>query len=254
MLCIIESVAMRYSLSILLLSIVGYVLTAQTAREIIETAEDLLKGDTSRGTFKMTIETPNFTRVMEMDSFWKGNDKALITINSPRREAGNKTLKIGNEMWMYLRNTETTIKIPPSMMLQSWNGSDFTNDDIVRETNLADEYSMEIIGEEEIDGAVCWIIELIPREEAPTVWGKLHYRVRQNDYLPARVDYYDERGDLVRAMLFSGIDEYGGRIIPGTWTMYNKAKPGHKTTFEILDVQFDVQISDRVFSLQELHR
>ncbi len=229
-------------------------LLAQTATEIIERAEDLLKGETSQGVFKMTIVTPNFTRVMEMETYWKGNEKALIHINSPRREAGNRTLKVGNEMWMYLRNTETTIKIPPSMMLQSWNGSDFTNDDIVRETNLVEDYSTDIIGEEEIDGVLCWVIELMPRSDLAIVWGKLHYYVRQKDYVPARIDYYDEHGDLIRYMEFSDIGEQGGRTIPATWTMHNNIKPGHKTTFEIIEIQFDVPLSSRIFSLQELQR
>ncbi len=245
---------MRYLISIMFTLLAGSTLAGQTAQDIIEQAEDLLKGETSRGTFIMTVVTPNFTRVMEMDTYWKGNEKALIHIKSPRREAGNRTLKIGNEMWMYLRNTETTIKIPPSMMLQSWNGSDFTNDDIVRESNLVEDYKMEIIGEEEVEGILCWVIELIPRPDAPIVWGKLHYWVRQRDYIAARIEYYDERGDLIRYMEFSDINEYGGRTIPGTWTMYNNAKPGHRTKFEILDVQFDVRLSDRVFSLQELQR
>jgi outer membrane lipoprotein-sorting protein len=246
---------LRYALILLYVLISpGGPLITQTATEIIGKAEDLLKGETSQGVFKMTIVTPNYTRVMEMETFWKGNEKALIHINAPRREAGNKTLKIGNEMWMYLRNTETTIKIPPSMMLQSWNGSDFTNDDLVRESNLIDDYRIKIIGEEKVENALCWVIELIPEEEIPSVWGKLHYLVRQNDFLPARIDYYDEHGKLIRSMEFSNIGKYGGRSIPGTWTMYNNVKPGNYTQFEILDIGFDVHISDRIFSLQELQR
>lgn len=229
-------------------------LSGQTAREIISRAEDLLKGETSQGVFRMTIVTPNFTRVMEMEAYWRGNEKALIHITSPRREAGNRTLKIGNEMWMYLRNTETTIKIPPSMMMQSWNGSDFTNDDIVRETNLVEDYTMEIVGEEQIDGVTCWVIQLIPRVDVATVWAKLRYYVRQKDYLPARIEYYDERGELIRYMVFRELREFSGRTIPARWTMYNNAKPGHSTTFEIIHVQFDIPLSDRIFSLQELQR
>ncbi len=107
------------------------ILTAQDAVEIVRRSEDLLKGVSSRGRFRMIVETPDFTRTTEMEAWWAGNDKALIVITAPKREAGNRTLKVNNELWMYLRNTETTIKVPPSMMLQSWNGSDFTNDDLV---------------------------------------------------------------------------------------------------------------------------
>ena len=130
----------------------AYCLFAQTAEEIIKKAEDAVKGEeTAHGTFKMTIHTSDFTRQLIMESWWQGNKNSLILTKSPKKEEGNKTLKIGNEMWQYLANTETTIKIPPSMLLQSWNGSDFTNDDLVRESNLSKDYNQKIIAEERIN-------------------------------------------------------------------------------------------------------
>jgi outer membrane lipoprotein-sorting protein len=229
-------------------------LNAQTAEEIINKAEDLIKGNSAHGTIEMNIVTPDYERTMKMESWWVGNEKALIEILSPRKEKGNKTLKIGNEMWSYLRNTETTIKIPPSMMLQSWNGSDFTNDDLVRESNLTRDYDQKLLGEEDIKGDTCWKIHLDPRPDAPVVWGKLLYWVRKEDYTPARVDYYDEKGKLMRYMLFSDIKKFGKRKIPSVWTMVNEVKPGHSTTLKILDMEFDIKISDRKFSFQELER
>lgn len=227
---------------------------AQTAEEIIAKSEDHIKGKTCRGTFSMTVVTPHYTRTMEMESWWIGNEKALIVIRSPKKEAGNKTLKIGNELWSYLKNTETTIKLPPSMMLQSWNGSDFTNDDLVRESNLAEDYFQKIVGEDEIGGVKCWKIELMPRPEAPVVWGKLLYWVRKRDYLPARVNYYDEKDVLMRSMEYSDYRKIGGRMLPTQWAMINKAKEGNKTELSIEDIRFDIAISDRVFSFRELER
>ena len=229
-------------------------LYAQTALEIIEKAEDLIKGSSAQGTIEMHIVTPDYERTMKMESWWVGNEKALIVILSPRREKGNKTLKIGNEMWSYLKNTETTIKIPPSMMLQSWNGSDFTNDDLVRESNYARDYDQKVLSEEEIDGDMCWKILMDPRPDAPVVWGKLLYWVRKADYTPARVDYYDEKDKLMRYMLFSEIKQFGNRKTPSVWTMVNEVKPGQSTSFKILDMEFDKKISDRKFSFQELER
>jgi outer membrane lipoprotein-sorting protein len=229
-------------------------LYSQTAQEIIEKAEDLIKGSSAQGSIEMNIVTPDYERTMKMDSWWVGNEKALIVIQSPRKEKGNKTLKIGNEMWSYLKNTETTIKIPPSMMLQSWNGSDFTNDDLVRESNYARDYDQKVLAEEEIDGDMCWKILMDPRPDAPVVWGKLLYWVRKADYTPARVDYYDEKDKLMRYMLFSEIREFGNRKTPSVWTMVNEVKPGHTTSFKILDMEFDKKISDRKFSFQELER
>jgi len=229
-------------------------LSGQTAHQIIKKSEDLLRGQTSKGSFRMTITTPDYTRTMEMDSWWVENEKALILITSPRREAGNKTLKVGNELWMYLRNTETTIKVPPSMMLQSWNGSDFTNDDLVRESSMIDDYTATILAEESVGGAPTWKIELVPKPTAPVVWGKIIHWVRKKDYLPAQTEYYDEKGAKVRTMSYSDFKKFGDRTIPSKWFLGNDAKPGHKTEFEYLDVAFDVPISDRIFSFQELER
>lgn len=241
------------TLVLLLVTTIG-VGFAQNAEAIIRRSEDLLKGKTSKGTFIMRVVTPEYTRELRMDSWWVGNEKALIVIRSPKKEAGNKTLKIKNEMWSYLKNTETTIKIPPSMMLQSWNWSDFTNDDLVRESNLADDYTHRIIATEVQGNEKCWKIELTPKPDAPVVWGKLLYWVRQGNGLASRVEYYDERNKLMRTMEFSDFRVMGGRTIPTRWTMVNNAKEGHRTEFEILDVSFDIRISGRVFSFQELER
>ncbi|MFC2084487.1 outer membrane lipoprotein-sorting protein [Bacteroidota bacterium] len=227
---------------------------SQSAEEIIDKAENLIKGTSAHGTIEMTVVTPYFERTLRMESWWKGNEKALIVVKSPQRERGNKTLKIGNEMWNYLRNTETTIKIPPSMMLQSWNGSDFTNDDIVRESDLAEDYEQKILGEEEIYGEICWKIELIPKPDAPVVWGNLYYWVRKKNYLPAVIEYYDEKGKLMRFMEFSDIKQFGKRKLPSKWTMVNKIKEGHSTSFQIIDMEFDIGIGNRIFSFQELER
>ena len=228
--------------------------SAQTADEIIKKAEEAIKGETAHGTIKMTIVTPDFTRDLVMESWWEGNDKALIVVKEPRREAGNKTLKIGNEMWNYLKNTETTIKIPPSMMLQSWNGSDFTNDDLVRESNLNRDYDLNVVAEEDINGEKCWKIELDPKPNAPVVWGKLYYWIRQKDYLPSVEQYFDEKGNMIRYMVFSNIKTFGKHTMPSKWTMYDNIHKGEYTSIELLNMELDIKINDRIFSFQELER
>lgn len=237
-----------------LLSLPVHVASGQTAEQIIARAEDLVKGTSCKGTFTMTVVTPSYTRTVKMDSWWVGNEKALIVIRYPRKEEGNKTLKIGNELWSYLKNTETTIKLPPSMMLQSWNGSDFTNDDLVRESNLSTDYTQSIVRHDTVDGERCWVIELVPRPDAPVVWGKILYAVRQSDNLPAWQDYYDERGTLMRRMRFGNYRIMGGRKIPAEQAMLNMTKAGHRTELTIDAVQFDVPISDRMFSYRELEK
>ncbi len=238
----------------LLLFFTNSILSAQTAEEIVRKAENTLKGKTAYGIVEMKVVTPDYERTLKMESWWVGNEKALIIIKSPRREKGNKTLKIGNEMWNYLKNTETVIKIPPSMMLQSWNGSDFTNDDLVRESNLADDYEQRIITEGKINGADCWKIELIPKPDAPVVWGKIYYWVRKSDYLPALVQYFDENGKLIRYMEFSDIKNMGGRKIPTLWRMVSVINEGHSTELKLIKMKFDIKIDDSIFSFEELER
>lgn len=239
---------------LLLLFMMSQTSFAQTAFEIIKKSEDLLRGKTSKGSFTMIVVTPEYTRELKMDSWWSGNEKALIVIKSPKREAGNKTLKIGTEMWQFLKNTETTIKIPPSMMLQSWNGSDFTNDDLVRESNLYEDYDLELLGEEIIENENCWKLKMIPREETAVVWGKLFYWVRKSDNLPAKVDFYDEKNKLRRSMQYTDYKVLGGRKTPTRHIMVNKVKNGRRTEFIIHDIKFDIKISDRIFSFRELER
>ncbi len=227
---------------------------AQTAEEIIKKAEDEVKGKTSHAVIEMTISTPDYTRSLKMESWWVGNEKALIVTKAPAKEAGNKTLKIGNEMWSYLRNTETTIKIPTSMMLQSWNGSDFTNDDLVRESNLTKDYNMKMIGDEKVQGEDCWKIELDPKPDAPVVWGKIYYWVRKSNYLPSVLQYFDEKGNMVRYLIYKDVKDFYGRKLPSEWVMHNVKKKGHTTEIKVDDIHFDVNIPDRIFSYRELER
>jgi outer membrane lipoprotein-sorting protein len=226
----------------------------QSATDIIKKAETQLKGKSSWGIYIMTITTPDYTRELKMENWWVGTDKALIVIKTPKKEAGNKTLKIKNEMWNYLKSTETTIKIPPSMMLQSWNGSDFTNDDLARESDMSEDYTAKTIAVEQINGETCWKIELTPKPDVPVVYGKVYYWVREKDYLPAVVEYYDEKGKQIRYMVFSDYKTLGGRKIPAKWSMFNKVKEGNRTDFDIIDIKFDLKINDKIFSFQELER
>lgn len=228
---------------------------AQSVDEIIRKSEELLRGTTSTGTYHMTVVTPEYTRTMEMQTWWDEKaDRSMIRITAPKKEAGNKWLKIGNEMWNYLKTTETTIKIPPSMMLQSWNGSDFTNDDLARESSLEKDYTHSLLAEEEINGELCWKISSVPKPDAAVVWGKIYTWIRKKDYLSSVAQYYDEKNQLVRYMVFSDVRTLGGRSIPTRWTMHNKTKEGHRTEFVIKDAAFNIRIPESMFSFRELER
>lgn len=241
--------------SLLFLSLLVSLGFPQTPQEIIKKSENQIKGRTSYGIVEMTIITPDFKRTLKMEGWWVGNEKALIEIKYPKKEEGNKTLKIGNELWLYLRNTESLIKIPPSMMFQSWNGSDFTYDDLVRESNLERDYDMRIISSDEtINSELCWKIELVPKPQAPVVWGKIFYWVRKSDYLPAKIEYYDEKGKLIRYMEFYNVKEIRGRKLPTRWVMYNNIEKGRRTEFTLIDIVFDIKIDEKIFSFRELEK
>ncbi len=245
----------HYLISMLTLFILSQInIFSQDVYDIIKSAENKFKGETSQGKFTMIINTPDYQRTLKMESYNKGKDKALIVITSPPKEAGNKTLKIGKELWTYLKSTETTMKLPASMMLQSWNGSDLTNDDLVRESSLYDDYELKMLFEEKIGNEICWKIELVPKPNAPVVWDRIYYWVRKIDYNPSLVQYYNERGELVRTMKFSDIKNIDGRIIPSKWTIINEKKKGNTTEFIYEDVKLDKPIPDRVFSFRELEK
>lgn len=245
----------RTFISFMILPLLSLQATAQSPQEIIKKSENQIKGKTSYGIVEMTIITPDFKRTLKMEGWWIGNEKALIEIKYPKKEEGNKTLKIGKEIWLYLRNTESLIKIPPSMMLQSWNGSDFTYDDLVRESNLERDYEMKIISSSDtVNSEICWKIELIPKPQAPVVWGKIIYWVRKSDYLPARIDYYDEKGKLVRYMEFYDVREFHSKKLPAKWVMYNNIEKGRRTEFTLIDIKFDIKIDEKIFSFKELEK
>lgn len=247
---------MKRSLGTILLTIIVIAGNAhsQDAVQIIQKAEDAIKGRTSsHSIMEMTITTPDYTRGMKMESWSIGDSKALVNVLSPAREAGNRTLKLGNDIWMYLRTTETTIRIPPSMMLQSWNGSDYTYDDMVRGETLTKDYDITITGADKIDNVECWRLQLLPKPNAPVVWGKLIYWARKEDHLPAQAEYFDEKGELMRTMVMSDFQFLGGREIPTVWTMYNSDKT-HSTEIKMDEASFDTKIPASIFSLKELEK
>lgn len=213
-----------------------------------------MRGDTNQGIYQMTVQTPNWTRTLKLKVYSKGRDKIFIRILSPAKEAGIGTLRIGNEMWNYLPRIEKVLKIPPSMMLQAWMGSDFANDDLVKQNSIIQDYTHKIIGEDIIDDQQVDIIELTPKPKAAVIWGKLYMWIRKKDAVPLRQEYYDERHRLVKRLTYSDIGPVSDRTIPKTWTMTNLIKEGHSTTIKLLDVVYNQPVDDNIFTLQNLKK
>jgi outer membrane lipoprotein-sorting protein len=226
----------------------------QDATEIVTKADQHMRGKTNIAETTMDIVRPDWSREMSMKSWEVGRRLAMILITSPARDAGSVFLKRGTEAWNWIPSIERIIKIPPSMMMQSWMGSDFTNDDLVKESSIVEDYTHAIVGDSTIEGRDCYIIRLIPKPEAPVVWGKLRAWIAKKDYLELRVEYYDERGALVREMNMSEVKEMGGRLIPTVLEMHLTGQPGKKTVLRYRSVEFDKPIADGFFSEQNMKR
>ena len=225
-----------------------------TARDIIDRSDDLMRGKNSYTEMTMKITTPRYTRTVEMKCWTEGRDKAFILVTAPARDAGVTFLKLGREMWNYLPSVERTIKIPPSMMLQSWMGSDFTNDDLARADSLVIDYEHKIVGEEQIDGADCWVIELLPKPNAPVVWGKVVVVVMKDGYVGRRVEYYDEDMKIAKVMTSDKLITASGRKVASHVVMVNKKKEGQRTEMTYHRIKFDVNIPADTFTNRNLTR
>ena len=226
----------------------------ESALDIIRKADELTRGDTQSGTYYMTIVRPDWERTMVFEYWSEGTNKSFIRIKEPVKERGVTFLKIGREMWQYVPRINRVIKIPPSMMLQSWMGSDFTNDDLVKESSIVEDYTHTLLGREEREEGEAYKLELTPKPEAPVAWDRLVEWIRVEDYMPLRAEFFNERGERVRTILYTDIREMGGRIIPARFELIEDKKPGRKTILVLDDVAFDQPISRSVFIQTNLRR
>ena len=250
----------RWLARMLMLGVAGGLAAAAPAAaqtdplEIIDRVDRLMRGDSSRGVATMEVVTEHWEREMTMEVWSLGTDYSLVRLRAPRREAGTATLMAGDDIWNYLPKVDRTIKIPASMMGGAWMGSHFTNDDLVKESRLVDDYDVEMAFEGDRGGVAVWEIRLTPKPEAAVVWGYVEFRVRQGDAMPLWARYYDEDGALARTMEYSAFTEMGGRLVPGVMDMRPADKPGERTTFRYEELEFDVDLAPSFFSLRTLQR
>ena len=231
-------------------------LLAQTtdaeARQIVGQVDDLLRGESSRGSVRMEVVTRRWTRSMEMEMWSLGQEFSLVRVLSPAREAGTATLKVDRDIWNYLPRVDRTIKVPGSGMGGSWMGSHFTYDDLVRESSMVDDYEIEVSFEGEREGTDIWEFTLVPLPEAPVVWGRVELEVRKEDRMPLRARYFDDRGELARTMVFSRFRTMGGRLVPSELSMHPADRPDERTTLTYDRLEFDIGLEEGFFSLQRL--
>jgi hypothetical protein len=225
-----------------------------TPKQILDKVDDLFRSQSSHGFATMTVATVHWKRSLSLEMWSKGKDKSLVRILAPKKEKGTATLRSGNDIWNYLPKVKRVIKLPSSMMAASWMGSHFTNDDLVKESRMAEDYTFEItfIGEDEGEEIV--EVTCHPKPEAAVVWGKVLVRARLKDYLPLLVKYFDEDLRLARTMTFSQVSELGGRLLPALVTMVPEEKPEEFTLIHYERMEFDIGLKDDFFSLRTLQR
>lgn len=222
------------------------------AREIVRRANELARGLNSYSTASMQIVRPDWTREMAMKSWSLGTDYYLILITAPARDKGQVFLKRENDMWNWVPRIQRSVKIPPSMMNQSWMGSDFTNNDLVRVDSLVIDYTQEIVGEETLEGYDTYEVELTPLPEAPVVWGKVVLWIAQAEYFMLRAEYYDEDGELINRLTASEVKLMDDREIPTRLVMEDAKKPGHQTIMITETADFHLDVSESFFSQQQM--
>ena len=229
---------------------------AQTldARDIVRKANDLMRGKCTYSEITMTIVKPEWSRTIAMKVWSIEPEYSLVYVVDPARDRGSVTLKRKNEVWNWLPTVQRVIKIPPSMMLQSWMGSDFTNDDLVRQSSIVEDYTHTIEGEESIAGYRCWKIQLVPKPAAGVVWGKLLMWISREGYLELRTDYFDEDGILVKSFIGSAIHKFDGRSIASHWEMTPVKEPGKRTVLDYKEIRFNESFDQSFFSEQNMKR
>ena len=238
----------------LALSLVVYPVYAQemTAQEMVKKSEDIMQGETNRMSITMEVVTPSWKREYRMRSAMKGRSKTLIELSYPLEKKGEVYLKENMQLWSYLPKVERKILIPPSSMLQPFLGSDFSYDDLVKASQLSQDYLCRLSGEEEVQGEKALFFELTPKKEAAVVYGGVRLWLRKGDYIPLRQEFYDEKNNLIKTLDFSGIKPFGAHKIPTLWEMTNNFEKGRQTIITVSEAEFDLPIEDKVFSHQRL--
>jgi outer membrane lipoprotein-sorting protein len=250
----LKTIFIFFSILSLSPSFSGFADEVLTPTEIVKRSDDLMRGDSIRGTYSMLIETPTWKRELKLYVYGSGRDKMFIRILAPDKEKGIGTLRVNNEMWNYLPRVEKLIKIPPSLMLQPWMGSDFANDDLVKESSIVNDYTHRIIREDHVLGDTFYVIELLPKPGAPVIWGKIVRYIQKDTYLPFREEYHNEQGKLIKVLEYWNVGSVSDRKIPLIWKMIPINKPGFQTTIRLLDVQYNKPVDEQTFSLSHLKK
>lgn len=224
------------------------------ATELIKKSEFQTRGKSVESHIAMKVIRGSTERNLEARVWSLGTDKAVVKILAPAKDRDTGNLRLKFELWQYLPNLERTIKIPPSMMLQSWMGSDFTNDDLVKTTSLSRDYTHKLLGEETLNGMKTYKIECVPKKDAPIAWGKILVWLRNPDAVPVKNEFYTENGELAKVMTGTDLKTFGAHTIATKLTMKLPRKAENETRIEYSKVKFDEEIPANIFTQEFLKK
>ncbi len=225
-----------------------------SAADIIKKADEKTRGKTNTSSMEMQIIRPTWKRSVSMKGWGRGMDFSMTYITAPAKDKGQVFLKRKTEMWNWMPTIARMIKIPASMMSQGWMGSDYTNDDILKESSIVVDYNHKIVAEETIGELETFKIEMIPKEEASVVWGKVYKWITKEEYIQIKSEYYDEDDELVKSDFGYDFKLMDGRLIPTRIEIVPANEEGKKTVVFIKEIKFDVDLPESFFSQQKMKR
>lgn len=236
--------------SMIFIFMISLSLIADEASEIMQKVDNNIRGKNIYMKISMKVVSLNHERKMKIESWSQGSKKSFVKVLYPPKDKGITFLSLDNQMWQYVPKIERTIKIPPSMMLQNWMGSNITNDDMVKQSSIVEDYTPRIIKR---DGKIV-TIELIPKEDAAVVWGKVVSRIDTSTYTSQKDLFYDEEGEEVRFFVYDNVTRFGEYYLPTYWRVQPVDRDDKFTEIILEDVQYDISISDQYFTKSALKR
>ena len=222
-----------------------------SARDLIQRAMDHYRGQTSYSVMTMTINRPEWQRSMTMRGWTAGDKETLVRVTEPRKDSGNGTLSVDGNMWTYTPKINRVIKIPSSMMSQNWMGSDFSNKDISKNTDIIDQYDHTLVETRDQDGFKVYVIQSVPHEEAAVVWGREVFHIR-DDWVLLEQQFWDQDDVLVKTLRALEVKEMSGRAVAAVMRMTQEVDADEWTELRTLEIQFDVDLPGNVFTLSNL--
>lgn len=224
----------------------------QDARSIVKKADEKMRGTSMQAEITIKTIRPTWTREMQCKVWMKGSELSMILIDAPVKDKGIVFLKKKKEVWNWIPVLERNIKLPASMMTQSWMGTDFTNDDLVKESSVVDDYNHTIAGDTTIQNRDCYIVNMVPKPQTAVVWSKLVVCIDKKDFLELNSRFYDEDGQLINTMNSYDIKLMHDRIIPTRFEMIPADKKGHKTEMIYRKIQYNIPMDPNFFTVEKM--